>query len=296
MLSLSGSVTVIYELQNETYQLQVSEIGAELQSLCSKKTGREFIWSGDPAVWSGRSPILFPIIGRLLNDKYRLNGTQYTMPKHGLVRREPFSLVGKTDTELTLCRESDENSLRQYPFRFRLTVTYTLLENGLSVAHTVTNLDAKPLLFSFGAHPGFACEVGDKLVFEQTETADTERIDDDTGVLSDERFPLLQNENTITITAHSFDHDALILSNLKSRYVTLVSDRRPQQVRFFFDSPLLGIWAKPGAPYVCLEPWWGIDDDAHEKADFSQKRGIMTLPAGLEKTFCWKAEIHHDIC
>ena len=296
MLSLSGSVDVIYELENENYKLQVSEIGAELQSLRSKKTGREFLWSGDPAVWKGRSPILFPIIGRLLNDRYRVNGTEYTMPKHGLVRHEPFSLLAKTDTQLTLCRESDENSLRQYPFHFRLTVTYTLLENGLCVSHTVANPDDKPLLFSFGAHPGFTCDLGDRLVFEQNETVDTERLDDETGVLSDERFPLLQNENTVTITAHSFDHDALILSGLKSRYVTLVSDNRPQQVRFSFDSPLLGIWAKPGAPYVCLEPWWGIDDDAHEKADFSQKRGIMTLPGGMEKTFCWKAEIQHDIC
>lgn len=279
---------MIYFAENRFFRLGVNDTGAELHSLCSKKTGRDYIWSGDPSIWNGQSPILFPIIGRLLNDKYRLNGKEYTMPKHGVARHRPFVLFEKKEDSLTFLQTDTEESLKLYPFHYELYAAYRLTENGLKTELRVVNTNQSEMLFSLGAHPGFACELGDKLVLTHPVTLRTERINEE-SVLLDETFPLLDNSDTITVTKDIFNHDALILSGLKDHEIFLKN--KAYTVDFKYDAPVLGIWAKPGAPYVCLEPWYGIDDDAHEKADFSEKRGIMKLAPGEEFTLNWSATI-----
>ena len=265
-------------------------MGAELTSLKSKKTGIEYIWDGNIDVWYGQSPILFPIIGRLLDDKYRYNGAEYTMPKHGIVRKKPFKLVEKNDDSLVFSQTSDEDSLKNYPFEFDLRVVFKLTENGLSVTHTVINNDNKVMYYSFGAHPAFNCEIGDYLEFSENENLLTERIDHE-SILVDEKFPVSINGNKLIITKDLFDNDALILSEYKSKAITLKSSTHSRTVKFNFDSPLLGIWAKPGASYVCIEPWWGVNDNYDKKSDISEKRGIMSLDSGESEAFNWNIEI-----
>lgn len=281
---------MIYKAENNYFTLAVKEMGAELNSLKSKKTGFEFIWQGNTDIWYGQSPILFPIIGRLLDDKYRLNGTEYTMAKHGIVRKKPFVLVSSTDDSLTFCQSSDEDSLKSYPYNFDLTVTFRLTENGLEVIHTVHNKDSKKMYYSFGAHPAFNCEIGDFLEFQNNEELLTERIDHD-SILIEEKFPVEINEKRITITEGLFNDDALILSNYSSKNITLGSNNHNRSVKFNFESPLLGIWAKPGAPYVCIEPWWGVNDNYDKKSDLSEKRAIMSLESGEKASFSWSVEI-----
>lgn len=281
---------MIYYAENENFILGVKEMGAELTSLKSKKTGIEYIWDGNVDVWYGQSPILFPVIGRLLDDKYRYNGTEYTMPKHGIVRKKPFKLVEKTDDSLVFSQSSDKESLEMYPFEFELRVEFKLTENGLSVTHTVINKDSKVMYYSFGAHPAFNCEINDYLEFSEAETLLTERIDHD-SILIEEKFPVELNENKLIITKELFNDDALILSDYKSKAVTLKSDSHSREIKFNFDSPLLGIWAKPGASYVCIEPWWGVNDNYDKKADISDKRAIMSLDSNQSKAFNWNIEI-----
>lgn len=281
---------MIYYAENDYFILGVKEMGAELTSFKSKKTGVEYIWDGNVDVWYGQSPILFPIIGRLLDDKYRYNGTEYTMAKHGIVRKKPFKLVEKNDDSLVFSQTSDKDSLKVFPFDFDLRVVFKLTENGLSVTHTVINKDNKVMYYSFGAHPAFNCEIGDYLEFSENETLLTERIDHD-SILIEEKFPVNIDGKKLTITKDLFNDDALILSGYKSEYVTLKSDVHNRTVKFNFDSPFLGIWAKPGASYVCIEPWWGVNDNYDKKPDISEKRGIMSLNAGESKEFNWNIEI-----
>ncbi len=281
---------MLYTAENDFFALKVKEMGAELNSFVSKKSGVEYIWSGDTSVWYGQSPILFPIIGRLLNDTYTLNGKDYTMPKHGIVRKKPFKLVEKTDSSLTFVQTSDEDSLESYPYDFALTVVFTITEKGLKVTHTVKNDSDTVMYYSFGAHPGFNCEIGDFLEFENDDTLFTEKIDHE-SILIDGKFPVDVKDKKITITENIFDEDALILSNYKSKVVTLKSNNHNRQVEFHFDSPVLGIWATPGAPYVCIEPWWGINDDYNKKTDLSLKREIMSLEPGDSKEFAWEIKI-----
>lgn len=281
---------MIYTVENEFFTLSVKEMGAELTSLKSKKSGIEYIWQGNTDIWYGQSPILFPVIGRLLNDKYRLNGKEYNMEKHGIVRKKPFKLVEQTKTSLTFLQTDDEASMKIYPYKFELLVTFTLKDKGLEVSHKVVNKNDSVMYYSFGAHPAFNCEIGDYLEFDTPQTVLNEQIDDE-SLLLDNQVELLKNEKRITIEKNTFDHDALILSGYTDKVISLKSDKHNRVVRFNFDSPILGIWAKPNAPYVCIEPWWGINDNHDEKADLSEKREIMSLNAKEDRTFSWYAEI-----
>ncbi len=281
---------MIYYAENENYILGVKEMGAELTSLKSKKTGFEFIWTGNEEIWYGQSPILFPIIGRLLDDKYRLNEKEYTMPKHGIVRKKPFTLIEKTEDSLTFSQKDDEESREAYPYSFELKVKFQLTETGLSVTHTVINNDSETMYYSFGAHPGFNCKIGDYLEFQNNETLLTERIDHE-SILIEEKFPVDLKENKLYLTKELFCDDALILSGYTSKYISLKSDDNKRVVKFNFDSPILGIWAKPNAPYVCIEPWWGINDNYDKKDDISKKRAIMALNSKESASYNWNIEI-----
>ncbi len=281
---------MIYSIENKDFSLAVKEMGAELNSFKSKKTGFEFIWDGNTDYWYGQSPILFPIIGRLLDDKYRLDGKEYTMPKHGIVRKKPFKLIEQTDVSLKFIQSDDAESLEAYPYHFDLVVEFKITENGLSVTHNVVNKNDTVMYYSFGAHPAFNCEIGDYLEFSENEELLTERIDHE-SILIEEKFPVDLDGKKLTITENIFKDDALILSGYNSKCVSLKSNNHNRVVKFNFDSPLLGIWAKPGAPYVCIEPWWGVNDNYDKKDDLSQKRGIMSLTPNEEKSFNWNIEI-----
>lgn len=280
---------MIYTAENAFFTLGVKEMGAELTSLKSKKTGCEYIWCGNTDIWYGQSPILFPIIGRLLDDKYRLNGVEYTMPKHGIVRKRPFKLFERTDDSLTFVISDDEETLKSYPYKFELFVKFSLFENGLKVSHTVVNKNDGVMYYSFGAHPGFNCKIGDTIEFPHAQTLRTERIDGE-SILIDETFPVIENSKKIVITKDIFDNDALILSGITDKKLSLMLGGG-RKIDFNFDSPVLGIWAKKNAPYVCIEPWWGINDSYDKKSDLSEKRLIMSLEKDEARTFDWSVEI-----
>lgn len=282
---------MITKIENAVFSAEIKHDGAELHSLIKKDTEREYIWYGKEEIWYGQSPILFPFIGKLLDDKYRYDGKEYTMQKHGFARKRPFELIEKTDTEATFFQTYDDKTLKMYPFKFELFVKFTLEDDGLKVTHTVKNIDSKKMYFSLGAHPGFNIEIGDKLIFDEKETLVTERIDKDSIIaVFDE--PLLNNAREVEITNEIFVEDALILNGYKSKGVTLQSKKNEDILHFDMgDAPFLGVWAKPGAPYVCIEPWWGVNDSYDRKDDVSQKRGIQSLEAGDVFEYSWKAEI-----
>ena len=281
---------MVYSAENSKFTLAVKEMGAELNSLKSKDTGIEYIWNGNTDIWYGQSPLLFPIIGRLLDDKYTLDGKEYSMDKHGIVRKKPFTLVEKTDDSLTFVQTDDDESVTKYPYKFELKVKFQLTEKGLRVTHTIKNNNDSVMYYSFGAHPAFNCQIGDYLEFNKDTCLETERIDHE-SILIDEKFPVEMEGNKLTLTKDLFIDDALILSSFNSDSISIKSNSHDRVIRFDFDSPFLGIWAKPNAPYVCLEPWWGVNDSYHKVADFSEKRGIMALEPNESKEFTWEVSI-----
>lgn len=279
---------MFYKIENEFFTCEIDDMGAQLHSLKSKENGREYIWQGNPDIWYGQAPVLFPVIGQLINDKYFYNGTEYTMPKHGLARKLLFKVKECEGAKAVFSLESDENTLKSYPFDFEYLVTFELEGKALVNTMTVVNKTDGEMYFSVGAHPAFNCKVGDVIEFEQPETLATERIDKE-NLIIDEKFPLIENSREIVITKEIFEPDALILSDIKSKKLRIKGEN---EIEFTFgDCPFLGIWAKPGAPYVCIEPWYGVNDGREVKSDISQKRGIQHLNKGETFEFAWIAEV-----
>ena len=277
-----------YRIENEFFTCEIDDMGAQLHSLKSKDNGTEYIWQGNPDIWYGQAPVLFPVIGQLINDKYFYNGKEYAMPKHGLARKLLFKVKECEGAKAVFSLESDENTLESYPFDFEYLVTFELKGKALVNTMTVINKTDGEMYFSVGAHPGFNCKVGDIIEFEQPETLATERIDKE-NLIIDKKFPLIENSREIVITKEIFEPDALILSGMKSKKLRIKGEN---EIEFTFgDCPFLGIWAKPGAPYVCIEPWYGVNDGRDVKSDISQKRGIQHLNKGETFEFNWITEI-----
>ncbi|MBQ8764230.1 MAG: aldose 1-epimerase family protein [Clostridia bacterium] len=277
-----------YKIENEFMTCEIDDMGAQLHSLKSKENGTEYIWQGNPDIWYGQAPVLFPVIGQLINDKYFYNGTEYTMPKHGLARKLLFKVKECKGAKAVFSLESDENTLKAYPFEFEYLVAFELKEKALINTMTVINKSKGEMYFSVGAHPAFNCKVGDIIEFEQPEILATERIDKENLIIP-EKFPFMENEKSFVITKEIFEPDALILSDIKSEKLRIKGEN---EIEFTFGKcPFLGIWAKPGAPYVCIEPWYGVNDGREVKKDISEKRGIERLGEGETFEFSWTAEI-----
>lgn len=277
-------------IENEHFSACVNHEGAELSSFISKADGCEHLWQGNPEIWYGQSPILFPFVGQLLDGKFRYNGQEYKMPKHGFARRKTFKLKDCSSSSVTFSLSGDESTKEIYPFEFELLVTYEMTESGLLATHEVINKSSGSMFFSIGAHPGFNCEIGDIIEFEKAETLSTDQVDSNSIVIK-EKFPVLNNERNIEITKSLFNSDALIFERPQSSFVTL-KRKSCKDLKFTFGKlPFLGIWAKPAAPYVCLEPWFGVNDSYDRKEDVSQKRGIQELKKGEIFKFSWTVEV-----
>lgn len=225
--------------------------------------------------------MLFPIVGRLKDDAYLVNGRQYHLKKHGFAREACFAPGLDGEGGLTMMLESSEQTLAQYPFRFRLSLRYRLDEEGLEVEYLVANPSEKEELpFSLGAHRPFAASWGYPR-FERRETQDAWRLGGEQGLLLPERTPLLRDQDRLTITKELFAADALILEGQSSGYVELERQGGEGNVRVCFGrTPCLGLWAKPGAPYVCVEPWFGLDDGPEGGGELRCKKHVQRLQPG----------------
>ncbi len=287
-----------YDIQNEQLSASVAHNGIELCSIKSLSTGTEYMWQGNPDIWANHAPVLFPTIGLLKNDIYFFEGKSYSLPKHGVVRSsDKNTVLEHTDESLLFSMKWDEELLKQYPFKFEIQTRFTLKGRSLIVQHTVFNHGEETMYFSLGGHPAFNCPLQENesyedyfLEFEHIETASTWLLADDKTVSNNTEL-VLDNTNKLPLHSHLFDRDALIFKDLKSRSVTLNSKNNGKVLTVNYEGfSYLGIWAKPQAPFVCIEPWLGIADTSDSDQQLINKEGIRTLEAG--DTFEAAYEIH----
>lgn len=275
-------------LENEAIRLRVLTTGAEICEFTNKSTGIDHIWKADPLVWGSHAPVLYPAVGRLLDDLFRKGEKSYPHPKHGIVRRSQLSVVHLSDSELWLSLVANQETLRAYPFAFELKIGFILERNHVSQRFVVYNNGEISMPFAIGGHPGFSIpmiaqtEINDYyLEFEKNEHSQRHLITAD-GYFSGETVPVKWRDgNIIDITKTLFTQDALVFKDLNSRKVTLRSAKHSHSVTVTFDGfPYLGIWAKPAAHFVCIEPWIGCADDADNPIPFCEKVGIIELAPG----------------
>jgi galactose mutarotase-like enzyme len=272
-----------YELENEHLALSVNELGAELSSLRDSE-GRELLWQGG-SEWARRAPVLFPIVGRVPDDRLTVDGRQYTMSQHGFARDLPFAVERSGDESLTFTLVDDERTRRQFPFPFVLQLRYTLTGGTLEVCYRLENPGDATLHASLGAHPGFRWPLpgarsrdSHTIEFDHEEPAPIRRLQD--GLLLPQGFPTPVSGSTLELRDSLFAADAVIFDSIESRSVRYTAPGAPSITVNFPDFPILGVWSKAPGEFVCIEPWFGMTSPLDFDADFAQKPGQLALQPG----------------
>lgn len=286
----------ILSIAGEHLSADINPLGAELHAL-RDGAGRDLLWHGDPAIWAGRAPILFPIVGTLRNNSYRVHGKSYELPRHGFARRRRFSLLSSSRSEAVFRLVSDDESRRVYPFEFTLDLSFRIEGHSLSLEAVVTNTGKGEMPCSVGFHPAFLWPLPygaerdeHRLVFEREEKAVLRRLNKD-GLLIEEPDPSPVQGRVLTLRDDLFADDALIFSGISSRSLTYGAESGPCLRVSYPDTPHLGIWSKSGAPFVCIEPWQGHSDPEGFEGDVRHKPGTVVLGAEDSRSFRMEVQL-----
>ena len=280
-----------FRIKNNSLHLVVSAQGAEPQSLYGVQSGLEYLWQGDPKFWSSRSPILFPIIGRVKDGKYSWQGKTYSISiPHGFAKDLPFELESRDTVRLTFLLKSCEETRKQYPFDFQFRVEYVLEDASLDIRFRVDNTGTQPMPFAWGAHPGFRVPLADGEKFEdyRFEFADKEspqRLLLDGVFMAGKESPFaLKGGRSLAMSRRIFDDEAIILQNIQNRTIFLVDpDDHRRWSLSFDDFEFLALWQPENseAPFVSLEPWSGLPDPSDKAiCELDEKIGMKTVSPG----------------
>lgn len=287
---------MLYTLKNDRLTVVINDLGAELVSV--KSDGVEYLWQGDPEYWKGQAINLFPIVGKLYNGEYTYKNKTYKMTNHGFLRNSVLSAEQISDSEVNFILTENDETLKIYPFCFKLTISYTLSGNKLKALYTVENTGKDELIFAFGGHPGFNVPLNDEGVFEDWYLKFNDGIKSDRVLLSEATYLSdnlenyqFANGNKIPLEHNLFDNDAIILKNIDK--VTLESEKSTRSVTVTCTNmKYVGFWhpIKP-SPFVCIEPWSSLLD--YESAcDFTKKRDMTKLLPKKTETFTIDIEVN----
>ena len=270
-------------LKNNSLEITISNDGAQIVDIHNHST--KFLHDANPKYWSRVSPVLFPIVGKLAKDTYLHNNKEYTLSSHGFARDMKFELINNTDTSATFELNSNEETLSKYPFEFKLQISYELINNEVFVKWNVFNTSTTDTMyFSIGAHPAFLLNNTSidnfSLEFKNSKSIESYEFNNDTGQVFENKV-LVHNSSTLPLSNELFvKHPVLILDNESE--ITLKQNNSTYNVTTKFDNfPLVGIWTPmidgSCAPFVCIEPWYGVADSKDEPQEISQKRAIQKL-------------------
>ncbi len=267
------------KIQNQYLTIEAGCRGAELQSIIDNATGRELLWQGDPAFWGRRSPLLFPIVGGMWNGRTSFNGVEYRIPKHGFMSDKSFNLAERSQTRLRYVYTNTDAERHVFPFDFNLEVIYALNGKSVEVTFCVENCSFETMFFQIGGHPGFNLPG-----FKATDhvhgyasfggTPNSLLRAGEQGCTEADRLELPEfEENLLPLRDELFAHDALIFDRSQITSVTLYDKQRVPFVRLDSDAPAFLLW-RPygnGAPFLCIEPWYGLCDKQHFEGPFEQR-------------------------
>jgi galactose mutarotase-like enzyme len=287
-------------LENDRLKVEVSAFGAELHSIYNKSTGFEYLWHGDKSYWGRRSPVLFPIVGKVWNGRMKYCGAEYALSQHGFARDCEFAkldesqlsrLLLKRDGDVQKCGfvlYSNEETKKLYPFDFALYIIYCLIDNCLEVNWIVENRTEGDMYFQIGAHPAFNyrnfdedADIQGYMKFDRTGKMLLTTLECG-GYAARKRRGIEVSPDGIVINKSTFAGDALVFEKQLNR-VTLCDRNGEAYVEVEFDAPVVGLWspAKIGyAPFMCIEPWYGRCDDSNFDGDYNEKPYINYLKEG----------------
>lgn len=274
------------QIKNDKLTVTVSKHGAELQSI-KDANGKEYLWQADPKFWDRHSPLLFPIVCGLWEDKYRVNGKEYKLGRHGFARDTDFKLIAQGDNQLVYCLNDSTETLKDYPYHFNLAVSYKITENKIKVVWHVENTDNKEIYFQIGGHPAFNVpdlKPGEPLVgtlkFDEEEPS---RLYGNVGGCITPGYHKVKTEDGLyKFTQDDFKDDAVIFDHSQLKKISIINKEGKPEVTLDIKTPAVGIWSPYGkdAHFVCIEPWYGIHDWAEYDGEFRDKYLMNKLLPG----------------
>jgi galactose mutarotase-like enzyme len=284
------------DIHSPALSVEIAPMGAELHSI-RDTAGRDYLHDG-ASFWAGRAPLLFPIVGALKDNTHIVDGTAYHLPKHGFARHSLFEAVETTADRARFRLTDSEATRAEYPYKFILEAKYALSGPRLTTSVTVTNTDTKPIPVAFGFHPAFrwplpgaGAKLDQVVDFALDEPGPLTRIDSD-GLIARELASPVKGRRLL-LADELFEDDALIFLRLNSRSLRFgpANGSSPALKIDFESMPYLGIWTKPGAPYLCIEPWSGYASPAAFSGPLMEKPGSMNLTPGEVKNFSMSVEL-----
>lgn len=275
----------IVSISSPELSAQISATGAELVRL-QDRSGLDLLWDGDPASWTSHAPLLFPIVGEAMGNRITVAGRAYEIGRHGFARTARFALVSSDAARCTWRLEASEATRRQYPFDFRLDITYRIEAAALHMTADVTNTGDGTMPAAFGFHPALRWPLpygkpraAHEIVFQQEEPAQIRRPID--GLLSSARYPTPVRDRRLVLHDSLFEDGAIVFDELASRSLIYGEALRVSFPRM----PHLGIWTKPGAGYVCIEPWQGHASPEDFDGELADKPGMVAIMPGAAESF-----------
>lgn len=281
---------MIVTIQNECLTVDIEDLGAQLASVRNHH-GTEYLWQGDADIWARRAPILFPILGRLKDNTYLLDGVAHKIGQHGFARDSIFELVEQSDTQAVFRLTDNAETRRLYPFSFSLTITYTLEGNRLTKSHRVKNRSEQVMYYELGVHDGFRAPLEENETMAQyairlpgLDDAITPYGMDEQAMVTPKCEPIPLENGRLSLTPATYNLDTVILDQPpKARAVLVDGQDRPRVTVDFPQFPYLGIWTqdKPfDTNYVCIEPWSTLPDATFVGRELKEKAGIRSLQPG----------------
>lgn len=287
-------MTSLTRISNAHVSVEISPLGAEMQSLTTSDN-KSWLWNGDAAWWSGRSPILFPIVGKAPDNKLKIGGKPYEMAQHGFARRSVFAL---TSSDTLRCRyelRASGATRAVYPFEFLLAVTHALDGRKLIITSEVENQNSQPMPFGLGYHPAFVWPLpggGGKphtVTLENgAEPTSVQLVD---GLISRDRRASPFASGRLHLDPDLFKDDALIFPEGAGNALAYGADGGPSLKFRFENLPNLALWQKPGAPFICIEPWHGMAAEFGGSDDLAKRPYTVTLQPGETQAFTMTVEL-----
>ena len=275
------------QLRNQHLTIEVSEMGAELQSIKDAE-GREYLWQGGEK-WPRRSPILFPLVCSVENDTYYVDGQAYHLPRHGFARDTKFTLIHQTETKLTYALHESEETLKVYPFRFNLAVTYRLSGNKIHVIWHVENTDVRDLHFQIGGDPAFlapGCREDEPLrgiiaLDNKQPLKGLKSYIDGSHEMTEIPLDMIR-DGVIAFDDAFFANDSVKIHNCQTHQACLLNPDGTPAVTLDYRCPIIAFWSpyQKQAPFVCIEPWYGLGDPRGYKGEFRDKPYMNHLQPG----------------
>ncbi len=286
-------------IENDLLAVQINLVGAELQSIRTKKSKREYLWQGDSSTWEDRSPIMFPVNVRFRENRFTYRGDTFEMPRMGLAIKAPFDPVQVATDQCTLQFESNENTLHYYPFPFRLEVRYSLQDNRIINEFTVTNQGADTLYFALGGHPGFRFPFEEYphrhyYAYSFSQPMTVSRIEIRESLVQPNIIPLLDEEDRLFLVDSRIpaNGSGIFLKNVQARRIGLsIGDQQPFVEIELEDFPNVNLWSPPGRSYACIEPMLSHHDLADGPLAIEKKTHLITLPGDSAKIYRYSIAI-----